>query len=1391
MTRSFRHSFVRLSRASLVMAALLLGWQASSAPVMRAAATNDIVISQVYGGGGNSGATLKNDFIELFNRGTAAVPLAGWSVQYAAAAGTSWQVTNLTGSIAPGHYYLVQEAQGSGGTTNLPAADATGAIPMGATAGKVALVSTTTALTGACPTAGIVDFVGFGTTVNCFEGTGPTPAPSNTTAVRRTNVCSDADSNSTEFVIGAPNPRNSASPTTNCSGPTNPSGVGAATPATVPPGGSTLLKVTVTPGQNPTSTGISVTADLTSIGGSASQAFFDNGTNGDVTPNDNVFSFQATPGSATGQKTIPVTIGDAQARSASASITLRVQAPVTVVISQLYGGGANVGSTYHNDYVELYNASSTSFDLAGWTLQYASATGNGWAFTTQPIGGVIGPGQYLLVGLAAGSEPDGDPLPPAQIEDGGINMSATTGKIALVRNGAPLSGNCPLSDPDIVDFVGYGTSADCHEGAANAPAPSNTTALFRKTGGQQDTDENGADFVTGLPEPRQTAPIVEIGPAIFNTDPLFGADKAPRDASITLNFTEAVDVDGAWYDITCASTGSHHDATTAFANGGRIHIITPNTNFQPGESCTVTIFKDHVHDQDDDDSAPNTDTLATNYALSFTVVADTDAPYPPDVHLTMGNPSGAEADLDTPNNYLMAKREFALSYNRDKGTPNWVSWHLATEWTGDLPRVDTFRADPAVPPDWYRVQATDFLGTGFDRGHMTPNADRDLHLGFSIDQATFLMTNMVPQAPNNNQGAWADFENYLRSLLPANDAHGANELYIVSGPAGVGGTGSNGFATTLADGHVTVPAFTWKVVLVLPKQGGDDVGRVDASTRTIAIIMPNENTVLNTSDPNDWKARDGDGHYLYLTTVDAVEALSGYDFFSNVPEIVQNAIEAGVDGVNPPGVVNQLVTGEEDHDVSFTLQAVSSSSHPITFTIVTPPAHGVVTGSDAGRTYTPEPDFNGTDSFTFRASDGTLSSNVGTVTIGVQERNDAPTIRDDTRTTDEDVTLSFQAQDLTLNDSTGPVNESGQTLTVTQVTPTAETHGVPMLDGGTVTYVPDPNFNGVARFLYTACDDGFTAGAADPLCATATVTVMVNPTNDPPVLVKVPPSVTTPEQTEYSFVAQATDADNQALVFSLVGAPAGATIDPITGRFSWTPTEAQGGLGAPYPFKVRVSDGEAIAEADIAIEVGEVNAAPTLAPIGSKTVELGGTLAFTAAGSDADIPVQALHYSLAGAFPAGATIDANTGEFRWTPVAGQVAMTFAFQVVVTDGAASASSSVTARAVDTTAPWITSVSATPDVLFPPIHLPFPVGVTVAATDLAGTPSCRITNVTNDETGTRDAFVIAPLGVLLVAERNGRGDGRIYTIEVTCTDASGNAAKGTTTVSVPHDRGHDGH
>ncbi|MEP6916502.1 MAG: DNA/RNA non-specific endonuclease, partial [Acidobacteriota bacterium] len=154
-----------------------------------------------------------------------------------------------------------------------------------------------------------------------------------------------------------------------------------------------------------------------------------------------------------------------------------------------------------------------------------------------------------------------------------------------------------------------------------------------------------------------------------------------------------------------------------------------------------------------------------------------------------------------------------------------------------------------------------------------------------INQATFLMSNMVAQAPDNNQGPWAAFEAYLRTLTD----DGTSEIYIVAGPAGSGGTGSNGgMTTTVAGGHVTVPAQTWKVALVLPKDAGDDLSRVSCSTRTIAVIMPNVQGIRNDS----WET--------FLTNVDTVETLTGYDFFSALPEPIQRCVEAGVNGTNPP-----------------------------------------------------------------------------------------------------------------------------------------------------------------------------------------------------------------------------------------------------------------------------------------------------------------------------------------------------------------------------------------------------------------------------------------------------------------------------------------------------------
>jgi predicted extracellular nuclease len=278
--------------------------------------------------------------------------------------------------------------------------------------------------------------------------------------------------------------------------------VGAASPASVSPGGSTLLTVTVTPGTNPTSTGINVSSDLTAIGGSASQQFFDDGTNGDVTAGNNVFSFQATVSgtTATGTKILPVSIADAQARTANTSITLVVQQQPLVVISQVYGGGGNLGATLTNDFIEIFNRGTTSVDLTGWSVQYNSAAGSGnWQVT--PLSGMIPAGGYYLVQQAAGS--GGTQPLPAPDATGTIAMAAGSGKVALLTVTTALNGSCPVS-ANIVDLVGYGT-ATCFEGGGTAPTLSNTTAALRARGGCRDTNNNSVDFSSASPNPRNSA----------------------------------------------------------------------------------------------------------------------------------------------------------------------------------------------------------------------------------------------------------------------------------------------------------------------------------------------------------------------------------------------------------------------------------------------------------------------------------------------------------------------------------------------------------------------------------------------------------------------------------------------------------------------------------------------------------------------------------------------------------------------------------------------------------------------------------------------------------------------------------------------------------------------
>ncbi len=263
-------------------------------------------------------------------------------------------------------------------------------------------------------------------------------------------------------------------------------------------------------------------------------------------------------------------------------------------------------------------------------------------------------------------------------------------------------------------------------------------------------------------------------------------------------------------------------------------------------------------------------------ALLFCFVCRASAIIDAALQMQLGNPSGATADTNNHNHFLIQRTVQALDYNNNRGLPNWASWDLTAEDIGTNGR-SSFITDTNLPANFYRVTTGDYTYSGYDRGHLCPSKDRTESA--TNNELVFFMSNILPQAPNNNSGVWLQFENYCRSLVESTNNY---ELLLICGPSGFSGSRIN------TNGPVFIPDYVWKIAVVVPPGSGTATNRITATNRVIALKIPNRNDATNA-----WPS--------YVTSANQIQVDTGFTFFTALPPDIAAALRNKVDGqTNPP-----------------------------------------------------------------------------------------------------------------------------------------------------------------------------------------------------------------------------------------------------------------------------------------------------------------------------------------------------------------------------------------------------------------------------------------------------------------------------------------------------------
>jgi endonuclease G len=233
--------------------------------------------------------------------------------------------------------------------------------------------------------------------------------------------------------------------------------------------------------------------------------------------------------------------------------------------------------------------------------------------------------------------------------------------------------------------------------------------------------------------------------------------------------------------------------------------------------------------------------------------------------------------MSSKEHYLIQRSVLAEDYDDKRGEPNWVAWDLTADDIGPAKRTPTFHPDSDLPASFHHVTSAEYKQSGFDRGHMCDSKDRTDNA--QDNEMVFVTSNIIPQSKDNNEGVWEHLESYSREL-----AQSGNELLIISGPASFDGS-------RIPNGPVQIPSHTWKIIVVVPNGSGPVLSRINANTRVIAVDIPNIQGVQE--DP--WQK--------YVVSVNKLEALTGFQFFTALAPDLAAVLKAKVDGHASEAVV--------------------------------------------------------------------------------------------------------------------------------------------------------------------------------------------------------------------------------------------------------------------------------------------------------------------------------------------------------------------------------------------------------------------------------------------------------------------------------------------------------